>query len=127
MARKRPIWRAFARFTELIAPDGVLLMHTGLKMRPRVADGVRVYTYGGADGDFRASAINYSNGHITFDLVTPWSVIRHISLGVPVEVNIDNAVAACSAILLTGNLPRQCRLTTYVKTMGSFLGGKTPV
>ena len=74
---------SFARFTELIAPDGVLLMHTGLKMRPRVADGVRVYTYGGADGDFRASAINYSNGHITFDLVTPWSVIRHISLGVP--------------------------------------------
>lgn len=113
---------SFARFTELIAPDGVLLMHTGLKMRPRVADGVRVYTYGGADGDFRASAINYSNGHITFDLVTPWSVIRHISLGVPVEVNIDNAVAACSAILLTGNTlvsPDHIR-----EAMGSFLGAK---
>ncbi len=113
---------SFARFTELIAPDGVLLMHTGLKMRPRVADGVRVYTYGGADGDFRASAINYSNGHITFDLVTPWSVIRHISLGVPVEVNIDNAVAACSAILLTDNTsvsPDHIR-----EAMGSFLGAK---
>lgn len=113
---------SFAHFTELIRPEGTLLIHTGLKVKPRVAPGVKVLTYGSAEGDFHATNIDISNGHITFDMVTPDSVIRHISLGVPVEINIENAIAACAAVILAAGTrisPDDVR-----RAMASFLGAK---
>lgn len=92
---------SFAHFTELIRPDGALIVHTGLKLAPRPKAGVRVYTYSRHDGDFHAQNIHKADGEITFDLVTPWEVIPGISLGVPVDINIDNAIAAMAACRLT--------------------------
>lgn len=92
---------SFAHFTELIRPDGALILHEGLKLRPRPQEGVRVYTYSRDKGDFHASYIRREPGTITFDLVTPRGTIRNVNLGVPVEVNIENAVAAAAAICLT--------------------------
>jgi UDP-N-acetylmuramate--alanine ligase len=93
---------SFAHFTELIRPGGTLLIHTGLKVRPRVAPTVKTYTYGSPEADFHAERVRIGSGTIVFDLHTPERIISDIELGVPVEVNIDNAVAACSAVLLTG-------------------------
>lgn len=93
---------SFAKFTELIHPDGALIVHTGLKLKPRPQEGVKVYTYSRDEGDFHASYIRRGQGTITFDLVTPRGTIRNINLGVPVEVNIENAVAAAAAVSLTG-------------------------
>ncbi|WP_304507736.1 UDP-N-acetylmuramate--L-alanine ligase [Duncaniella muris] len=92
---------SFARFTELIRPDGALIIHENLKLKPRPQDGVRVYTYSRDSGDFHAGYVRRANGTITFDLITPRGIIRNINLGVPVEVNIENAVAAAAAICLT--------------------------
>lgn len=94
---------SFARFTELVLPGGALLLHTGLKLKPRPQDGVKVYSYSRDEGDFHASYIRRGHGVITFDFVYPEGVIRNISLGVPVEINIENAVAALAACFLTGN------------------------
>lgn len=116
---------SFAHFTELIAPDGILLLHTGLKLRPRPAEGVRVYTYSRDGGDFHAADIRRGGGTIVFDLVgpadiVPGGVIRDIELGVPVEINIENAVAAASACLLTGAVtPGDVR-----KAVASYLGAE---
>jgi UDP-N-acetylmuramate--alanine ligase len=113
---------SFAHFTELIQPGGVLLIHEGLKVKPRPSSQVQVYTYSADKGDFHAANIDISNGHITFDLVTPVSVIRHISLGVPVEVNIDNTIAAVAAVLLTRN-PNIC--PEHIReAMSTFQGAK---
>ena len=92
---------SFARFTELIRPGGYLIVHTGLKLKPRVAPGVTVYTYSRDEGDFHASYIRHGHGAITFDLVTPRGTIRNVNLGVPVEVNIENAIAAAAAVCCT--------------------------
>ena len=113
---------SFAHFTELIKPGGTLLLHTGLKVKPRTAPSVKVYTYGSADADFRAENVRIGDGTIRFDLHTPRCVITDIELGVPVEVNVDNAVAACSAVLLTGN---PAVTDDAVRTaMASFQGAK---
>lgn len=95
---------SFSHFTELIRPDGSLLIHTGLKFVPRPPESVKTYTFSRHDGDFHADNIRRGNGRITFDFVYPGGVLRDIDLGVPVDINIDNAVAALAACLLTGEL-----------------------
>lgn len=93
---------SFAHFTELIQPGGTLVIHTGLKLKPRPGADVKVYTYSRDEGDFHASYIRRTPGNITFDIVTPLGTIRNINLGVPVEVNIENAVAAVAAVTAAG-------------------------
>ncbi len=112
---------SFAHFTELIRPDGVLIVHTGLKLRPRVAPGVKVYTYSRDEGDFHATNIRRSEGSIVFDLVMPdGSVMTDIAPGVPVEINIENAIAALAAVWAAGQLDEDCAR----QAMASFQGPK---
>ena len=60
------------------------------------------------------------DGRITFTFVTPDSSITGIELGVPVEINIENAIAALAAVYLTGELtPEMAR-----SAMASFMGPK---
>lgn len=95
---------SFARFTELIRPGGSLIVHEGLKLVPRPGKDVKVYTYSRDKGDFHAENIRHADGEIIFDFVAPDTVIRDIDLGVPVEINIENAIAALAACHLTGDM-----------------------
>lgn len=112
---------SFAHFTELIVPGGILLVHTGLKLRPRPHKSVEVYTYSRDEGDFHASNIRHAEGDIIFDFNAPdGSVIRDITLGVPVDINIENAIAALAAVWLTGELdPESAR-----QAIATFMGPK---
>ena len=111
---------SFAHFTELIQPGGHLIVHTGLSLRPRPAEGVSLHTYSRDAGDFHATDIVRKDGRITFTFVTPDSSITGIELGVPVEINIENAIAALAAVYLTGELtPEMAR-----SAMASFMGPK---
>ncbi|MBE6310098.1 MAG: UDP-N-acetylmuramate--L-alanine ligase [Bacteroidales bacterium] len=93
---------SFAHFTELVRPDGHLITHTGLKLKARPAEGVTVYSYSRDEGDFHAENIKKGNGEITFDFVHPKGTITNVSLGVPVDINIDNAIASMAACWLAG-------------------------
>lgn len=95
---------SFAHFTELIVPGGYLLVRTGLKLVPRPGKDVTVYTIGRNEGDFHARNVRTGNGTIVFDFVHPGGEITDIELGVPVDINVDNAVAALAAVWLTGQL-----------------------
>ena len=112
---------AFRIFTSLIRPGGALIMHTGLKLRPDVEEGVKIYTYSaGMDGDWHAENIRYGVGTLYFTLAGPDGVrIEDIELGVPVEINIDNAVAAAAASLLAGATPQEVK-----KGLQDFKGAK---
>ena len=110
---------SFAHFTELIQPGGTLIMHTGLKLKPRTGKDVITYTYGREDGDFHATNIRKGSGEIMFDLVTPWETLRDINLGVPVNINIENAIAAMAACRVV-NAP----LDAMRDAMASFKGSK---
>lgn len=109
----------FAHFTSLIKPGGALIMHTGLALQPRVSPEVTVYTYGREEGDFHATRIVKGQGTITFSLVTPWETIDDIELGVPVDINIENAIAAMSACRLV-NIPADAMR----QAMATFQGPK---
>lgn len=113
---------SFAHFTELIRPDGVLIIHEGLKLKPRPAAGVRVLTYSRDKGDFHAANIRRGDGRIVFDLVTPCRTITDIELGVPVEINIENAIAATAGVLTASAAPVSDEAIR--KAHASFLGAK---
>lgn len=110
---------SFAHFTELIRPGGTLFLHTGLKLIPRTNEQVEVLTYSGSDesADCHAENITYGLGSLSFDYVGPDIRISNISLGVPVEINIDNAVAAIAVALKAGATPQE-----IVDSMASFRG-----
>ena len=110
---------SFAHFTELIQPGGALIVHTGLALKPRVGEEVKTYTYSRDDGDFHAERIRKGEGEITFDLVTPWETISDISLGVPVDINIENGIAAMAACRLV-NVPADAMR----QAMATFQGPK---
>lgn len=111
----------FAHFTSLIKPGGILFMHTGLKLKPRLQPGVRIMTYsGGSDGDWHAEDIKFGDGKISFTLVGPEGIrIEGMEPGVPVEINIDNALAAAAACLSAGASPEEVK-----KGLREFRGAK---
>lgn len=111
---------SFAHFTELIQPGGVLIKHTGLKLQERTEPSVKVYTYSRDEGDFHAANIRRANGTITFDFVAPDTTITDIELGVPVEINITNAIASLAAVWAAGELNAE----TARSAMASFQGPK---
>lgn len=98
---------AFAHYTSLIT--GALVMKHGIELQPRLQPGVKCYTYGVEDGDYHATNIRIANGEIRFDLVTPKGTINDLQLGVPVWVNIENAVAAAAVALTIGTPVEQVR------------------
>ena len=101
----------FAVFTSLIRPGGRLFMHTGLKLVPRVAEGVSISTYsGGPEGDWHAEDVRFGEGKISFTLAGPDGLrIENLSPGVPVEINVDNAVAAAAAAIMAGASEQEVR------------------
>lgn len=110
---------SFAHFTELIQPGGTLICHTGLKLRPRPQQGVAVYHYSRNEGDFHAENVRKGDGEIVFDFVSPKGTIKNVKLGVPVDINIENAVAAMAVCQLVGVPDDVMR-----NAVGTFLGPK---
>ena len=93
---------SFNKYTSLITTDGYLIVKKGIELSPRVKEGVKVFTYGIGEGDFRAENIRIGNGEIIFDYTSPLGNINDIQLGVPVYVNIGNGVAAMALAQIAG-------------------------
>ncbi|MEA5081871.1 MAG: UDP-N-acetylmuramate--L-alanine ligase [Dysgonamonadaceae bacterium] len=100
---------SFEKFTSLIRPGGFLIMKKEIAVTPQCESTVKQYTYSELEGDFHAENIRIGNGEIVFDFVSPIQQIKDVQLGVPMKVNIENAVAAIAASLLCGATPEECR------------------
>lgn len=115
---------AFEHYTSLISE--VLVVKQGIALSPRMRKGAKVYTYGVVEQEaqtplphFYADNIRVQQGKIYFDFHTPNGVIPDILLGVPMYVNIENAVAAMAVAWLNGVTDKELR-----RGMGSFKGVK---
>lgn len=103
----------FLKFTSLVVPGGNLLVHTGLKLIPDPQECVKVMTYSGhkyaldhnseKKGDWWAEEIKFCPGRLFFTLCGPDGLrMEDLELGVPVEINVDNAVAAAACAIMAG-------------------------
>ncbi len=108
---------SFRHYTELIQPDGALIVHRNLRMQPNPQQGVKVYTYDRTEGDFHAENIQIGGGRIVFDYVSPLGNVPGVELGVPVSINIENGIAAMALAQIAGATADELR-----KAMLSFAG-----
>ena len=115
---------AFAHYTTLIT--NVLVVKQGIALTPRMKKGAKVYTYSVVEQaektdkpDFYADNIRVQNGKIYFDFHTPNGAIPDILLGVPMYVNIENAVAAMAVAWINGVTDNELR-----RGIASFKGVK---
>lgn len=93
---------SFRHYSELIQPEGALIIHKGLEMKEHLQDNVRRYDYALQEGDFHAENIVIENGEITFDFVSPIENVKGIQLGQPIPINIENGIAAMAMAQLAG-------------------------
>lgn len=112
---KEAYLESFRHYTELIQPEGVLIIHKDLEMSQHVQPGVKVYTYSRNEGDFHAENIKIVDGTIRFDLASPIENVADIELGQPVPINIENGVAAMAMAQLNGCTAAELRqgMKTY--------------
>ena len=112
---KEAYLESFAHYTELIQPGGALIIHRGLEMKERLAEGVRRYDYSLNEGDFHAENVKIENGEITFDFVSPIESVKDVTLGNPIPINIENGIAAMAMAQLAGCTTEELRegMKTY--------------
>lgn len=111
---------AFEHFTSLINQDGVLLLHAGLTLHPRTDITVKTFTYSAFEqADYYASDIRFTEGRLLFDLHGPGFDYKDIELGTPIEINVDNAVAAAAASICAGASEHDVRIG-----LKTFMGAK---
>ena len=108
---------SFTKYTSLVCPEGYLILHTGLRMKPAPQPGVTTYTYSRQSGDFHATNVQIGDGEITFDYHSPLGDIPGIRLGVPVAINIENGIAAMALAQIAGATAEEIR-----NAMPSFKG-----
>lgn len=111
--------KSFEKYTSLIQEEGALVVKHNVRLIPNTKKSVKVYTYSQDKGDFYAKNIRVGNGTILFDFVTPDSIISDVELGVPVRINIENAIGAMSLAWLNGVSADELK-----SAMASFQGAK---
>ncbi|MDR0332789.1 MAG: UDP-N-acetylmuramate--L-alanine ligase [Dysgonamonadaceae bacterium] len=106
---------SFEKFTSLIRPDGFLLIRKDAPVTPKCDKSVKIFTYSETEGDYRAENIRIGGGEIIFDFVSLSEKIGDLSLGVPVKINIENAIAAIAVARICGATPDEIRqaIATY--------------
>ena len=113
---KEAYLESFRHYTELIQPEGALIIHRGLEMQENIPTGVRRYDYALTEGDFHAENIRIENGEITFDFISPIESVKNVALGQPVPINIENGIAAMAMAQLAGCTADE--LSNGLKTYG---------
>ena len=115
---------SFEHFTSLISPEGALVMKKGIPVTPRLKEGTRLFTYttGDEEADFWGDHIEIREGHLFFDWHYPAldgqpAGTLHVELGVPLLINVENAVAAMAVAYLCG-----ARLDELSQGVASFRG-----
>lgn len=115
---------SFEHFTSLISSEGALVMKKDIPVTPRLKKGTRLFTYttGDEEADFWGDHIEIREGHLFFDWHYPAldgqpAGSLHVELGVPLLINVENAVAAMAVAYLCG-----ARLDELSQGVASFRG-----
>ena len=93
--------KSFLDYTNRLVHDGTLIIKKELDLTNDVS--VNYITYSiESEADVYAKNILITKGNYTFDLVYKGTIINNLQLGIPGLHNVENAVAASAACLMSG-------------------------
>ncbi len=100
----KAVKQAFSEFTSQIKAGGALVIKQGLELDiPNKDISVYRYSYDDANSDFYAeNIVPLEGGYYKFDLVSPFGTIADCRVGIPGWINVENAIAAASLVLIAG-------------------------
>lgn len=110
---------SFEKFTQLIREQGYLIIRKDIPVTPQCHPSVKQYSYSLSSGNFHAENIRIGDGALLFDFIYPEGIIKDIDLGVPVLINVENAIAAAAAAWISGVQPEEIKAA-----LGSYMGAK---
>ena len=99
------IRNSFTKFAKLLPDDGCLVINNEIHDYKEIIGDFKgkVITFGNSEAYVSAKAIEYDeNAFASFDLFIDGSFVDHISLGIPGEHNVKNALAAIAVALDLG-------------------------
>ncbi len=105
---KEAYYESFEHFTSLIKEEGVLLVHQSVNIKPRLKESCKLYSYSAEEkADFYASDIELKDAHLFFcwhyiDRATQQENSALFELGVPLLINVANAISALALAYLNG-------------------------
>ncbi len=99
---KKNLLNSFNDFVNQINEDGLLILSKGLEDEIRNKE-IKLVTYSLKEkADFYVEKIKLENGYYRFNVRTPNGLIKNLKLGVPGEINVENAVGAIAVCLSAG-------------------------
>jgi UDP-N-acetylmuramate--alanine ligase len=97
------IIETFEKFLSQVHTEGKIILKKGIDLNfDRAKREIYTYSLDSVNSDFYALNISDENGKYTFDINTPDSFIKDITLPYPGMTNVENAVAAASVAYLAG-------------------------
>ncbi|TAJ14257.1 UDP-N-acetylmuramate--L-alanine ligase [Marinilabiliaceae bacterium JC017] len=112
---KEEVENAFQEFVNRTQAGGALVVKKGLPV-DELPEDAELFTYAvNEKADFYATGITLRTGLYRFNLISPFGVIKNLTLGIPGMVNVENAVGASALALLAGVSPDELRgaLTSF--------------
>ncbi|MDR0272504.1 MAG: UDP-N-acetylmuramate--L-alanine ligase [Clostridiales bacterium] len=101
---------AFGKFAGNIRPEGALVIQAGVQGIDEITKKLKcdIITFGLKNNSkIYADKIKYENGNPSFDVMDGEKFLAHVSLPLPGEYNMLNALAAFAAALLLGIPPNE--------------------
>ncbi len=96
---------AFRQYANQIKNQGDLIIKYDLRKYFSTFKKYYTYDLSNTNADFYAEDLQLTNHQYHFTLVSPYGKIKDLSLEMPGIINLENAVAACSAAIIAGAKP----------------------
>jgi len=95
---------SFRAFADLVPEDGVIIANGDdvNTMRTLAGETRRILTFGLTQGDVHAANLTWSKGLPSFDVMYQEKTFAHVTLSVPGEHNVKNALAAAASAIALG-------------------------
>ena len=100
---------SFEVFIKNLKNQGLLVIKEGLDLDTSTIEPGKVLKYSLSGGGYFAENLRLFPGHTIFDLILPSGRIDNITLGIPGEINVENAVAASVVALNVGVSEKELR------------------
>ena len=96
--------KSFRTFADLVPEDGVIVANRDDENTMHTLEGETrpMVTFGLEEGDVHAANLTWSRGLPTFDVIWKGQPFAHVSLRVPGEHNVKNALAAAASAIVLG-------------------------